>query len=166
VNFVKQHPEYESDLVEVTTMVGEKSDEKSLLELGQYYLAKDDKSNAIRYFKEALKLNSGNFNTIKNVLLLHLDLKQYKEANDGSDNALAKFPSQPICYLVKGVALNELNNPKEAAEILESGLDWVIDDTKMEADFYNQLSKAYTLLNNAAKAKLFTDKAKQLEIQN
>lgn len=166
VNFVKQHPEYESDLVEVTTMVGEKSDEKSLLELGQYYLTKNDKTNAIKYFKEALKLNGGNFNTIKNVLLLHLDLKQYKEANDGSDNALAKFPSQPICYLVKGVALNELNNPKEAAEILESGLDWVIDDTKMEADFYNQLSKAYTLLNNAAKAKLFTDKAKQLEIQN
>lgn len=166
MNFVKQHPEYEVDLIEVTTLVEDKNDEKSLLELGQYYLSKNDKANALKYFKEALKTSGDNFNTIKNVLLLHLDLKEYKEAHEGSNNALAKFPSQPICYLVNGVALNELNEPKKAAEMLESGLDWVIDDVKMETDFYIQLSKAYTLLNNAAKAKMFGDKAKQLELQN
>ena len=164
--FVKENPEYEADLVEVTALVGEKNDEKSLLELGQYYLAKNDKANALKYFEDALKVDGDNFNIIKNVLLLHLDLKQYKEATEKSNKALAKFPSQPICYLVNGVALNELNEPKKAAEMLESGLDWVIDDIKMEADFYNQLSKAYTLLGNTAKAKSFSDKAKQLEIQN
>ena len=36
----------------------------------------------------------------------------------------------------------------------------------MEADFYNQLSKAHTLLNNTAKAKTFSDKAKQLQPPN
>jgi hypothetical protein len=46
------------------------------------------------------------------------------------------------------------------------GLDYIIDDTKMEADFYNQLSKAYSLLNNTVKAKTFSDKAKQLQPQN
>ncbi|PKQ45720.1 tetratricopeptide repeat protein [Confluentibacter flavum] len=166
VNFVKMNPEYEADLVEATALVGGKNDGKSLLELGQYYLAKNDKGNALKYFEEALKTDVDNFNIIKNVLLLHLDLKQYKEANEKSNKALEKFPSQPICYLVNGVALNELNEPKKAAEMLESGLDWVIDDIKMESDFYTQLSKAYTLLNNTAKAKSFSDKAKQLEIQN
>ena len=166
VNFVKEHPEYESDLVEATALVGEKNDEKSLLELAQYYLAKNDKANALKYFQEALKVDANNFSIIQNVLLLHLDLKQYKEAKEESSKALLKFPSQPICYLIQGVALNELNEPKEATEILASGLDWVIDDIKMEADFYSQLSKAYTLLNNTEKAKSFSDKAKQLEIQN
>jgi len=166
VNFVKANPEYEADLVEVTSLVGEKNDEKSLLELGQYYLTKNDKANALKYFQEALKVDANNFSIIKNVLLLHLDLKQYKEANEESSKALAKFPSQPICYLVNGVALNELNEPKKAAEMLESGLDWVIDDIKMEADFYTQISKSYTQLNNTEKAKSFSDKAKQLEIQN
>jgi tetratricopeptide (TPR) repeat protein len=166
VNFVKEHPEYEADLVEATASVGEKDDEKSLLELAQYYLAKNDKANSLKYFEEALKLDSDNFNIIKNILLLHLDLKQYKEANEKSSDALAKFPTQPICYLVSGVALNELSEPKKAVEMLESGLDWVIDDLKMETDFYNQLSKAYTLLNNTEMAKSFSDKAKQLDIQN
>ena len=166
VNFVKVNPQYEADLVEVTALVGEKNNEKSLLELGQYYLAKNDKTNALKYFQESLKVDANNFNIIKNVLLLHLDLKQYKEASEESSKALAKFPSQPICYLVNGVALNELNEPKKAAEMLESGLDWVIDDIKMEADFYTQISKSYTLLNNTEKAKSFSDKAKQLEIQN
>ena len=36
----------------------------------------------------------------------------------------------------------------------------------MEADFYKQLSLAYTTLNNTVKAKTFSDKAKQLESTN
>ncbi len=166
VDFVKNNPEYESDLVEATTLIGDQNTEKSFLELGQYYLAKNDKSNALKYFEEALKLDQDNLSILKNVLLLHLDLKQYKEANEKSSKAIEKFPSQPICYLVSGVALNELKEPKKAAEILESGLEWIIDDHKLETDFYSQLSIAYTLLNNTVKAKSFSDKAKQLEIQN
>jgi len=76
------------------------------------------------------------------------------------------YPSQPIFYLINGVASNTLNQPKKAIEILESGLDYIVDDTKMEADFYNQLSKAYALLNNTVKTKTFSDKAKQLESSN
>ena len=64
------------------------------------------------------------------------------------------------------MALNKLNQPKEALESLETGLDYIIEDTKMEADFYYQLSKAYTLLNNTAKAKTFSDKAKQIQSPN
>mgnify|MGYP000459605097 FL=1 len=59
-----------------------------------------------------------------------------------------------------------MNKPKEALESLETGLDYIIEDTKMEADFYNQLSKAHTLLNNTTKAKAFSDKAKKLETPN
>src|SRR5690606_38183548 len=163
VNFVKDNPEYESDLVEATALVGDKNDEETLLELRQYYLAKNDKSNALKYFEEAQKLKPDNFNILKNVLLLHLDLQQYDLAATKSAEALNKYPTQPIIYLVNGVALNQLEQPQKAVEALEAGLDWIIDDTKMETDFYSQLSKAYTLLNNTEKAKTFSDKAKQLE---
>ena len=83
-----------------------------------------------------------------------------------SSEALEKYPSQPILYLVNGVSQNELNQPKRAIESLEMGLDYIIDDTKMEVDFYKQLSRAYTLLNNTAKAKAFNDRAKQLQTSN
>ncbi len=166
VSFVKQNPEYEADLIEATTMVSDANNEKSLAELGQYYLSKNNKVKALEYFQEALKTDADNFGILRNVLLLQIDLLKFKEAEENSIKALEKYPSQPIIYLIHGVASNELNKPNEAIESLEIGLDYIIEDVKMETDFYNQLSKAYTLLNNTAKAKTFSDKAKQLQPPN
>jgi len=166
VKFVRDNPEYEADLVEVTSLVGDSNNGKTLVELGQYYLKNGDKVKALKYYEDALAQEGENFQILRNVLLLHIDLKQFDLASEKSNKALEKYPSQPIFYLINGVALNGLNQPKKAAEILESGLDYIIEDSKMEADFYNQLSKAYTLLNNTVKAKTFSDKAKLLETSN
>ncbi len=166
VKFVGNNPQYEADLVEATAMVGNKNNSKTLLELGQYYLTKKNKEKASQYFEEALKLEPNNFGVLRNVLLLYIDLQKYNLAEEKSSEALQIYPSQPIFYLINGVALNQLNKPKKAIDTLETGLDYIIDDTKMEKDFYNQLSKAHTLLNNTTKAKTFSDKAKQLESSN
>ncbi len=166
VNFVKNNPQYESDLVEATSLVGNSNNGKTLVELGQYYLTKGDKPKALKYYEGALKLEGDNFGILRNVLLLYIDFQKYSLAEDKSSKALEKYPSQPLFYLIHGVSLNQLNKPKKAIETLEFGLDYIIDDFKMEADFYKQLSKAYTTLNNTDKAKAFSGKAKQLESQN
>ncbi|TYA52256.1 tetratricopeptide repeat protein [Formosa maritima] len=166
VKFVGENPEYEEDLVEATSFTLDNSNDKSYVELAQYYLAKGDKKKALEYFNEALKIDPDNYTVLKNVLLLDIDLEHYEEAVSKSQDALLKYPSQPLIYLIHGVALNKLNRAKEAIETLEAGLDYIIDDTKMEADFYKQLSLAYTTLNNTVKAKTFSDKAKQLESTN
>jgi tetratricopeptide (TPR) repeat protein len=166
VQFVGDNPQYEADLVEATTIVSNANNSKTLIELGQYHLTKSNKVKALEYFETALQLEPQNFNVLRNVLLLYLDLKKYSIAEEKSSEVLNEYPSQPLFYLVNGVALNELNQPNKALESLEAGLDYIIDDTKMEADFYNQLSKAHTLLNNTVKAKTFSDKAKQIENSN
>lgn len=166
VQFVGDNPQYEADLVEATTIVSNTNNSKTLIELGQYHLTKSNKVKALEYFETALQLEPQNFNVLRNVLLLYLDLKKYSIAEEKSSEVLNEYPSQPLFYLVNGVALNELNQPNKALESLEAGLDYIIDDTKMEADFYNQLSKAHTLLNNTVKAKTFSDKAKQIENSN
>lgn len=166
VKFVGDHPEYEADLVEATAMVSKTNDSKTLIELGQYYLAQNDKVRALEYFEEALKLEPNNFNILKSVLLLYIDLEKFELAEAMSNEALEKYPSQPILYLLNGVSQNEINQPKKAIEFLEMGLDYIIDDIEMEVDFYKQLSKAYTLLNNTAKAKAFSDKVKQIQTSN
>ena len=166
VQFVGNNPQYEADLVEATSMVSDSNNSKTLIELGQYHLAKNNKEKALEYFETAHQLEPDNFGVLRNVMLLYLDLKKYNLANDKSAEVLEKYPSQPLFYLINGVALNELNQPKKALVSLETGLDYIIEDPKMEADFYNQLSKAYTLLNNTVKAKAFTDKAKQIETSN
>ena len=166
VKFVRENPEYEADLIEATTMVDAVDNSKTLIKLGQYYLAKNDKSKALEYFENALISEPDNFSVLRNVLLLYIDLKHYDLAEKRSSKALQNYPSQPLLYLINGIALNELNQPKKAVQTLESGLDYIIEDIKMESDFYTQLSKAYTLLNNTEKSKTFSDKAKQLAPQN
>ncbi|PNQ74743.1 hypothetical protein C1T31_00965 [Hanstruepera neustonica] len=166
VKFVSENPEYEDDLVETTTIITDDNNGTSYLELAQYFLKKEEKDKALNYYQKALKLDGDNFGILRNVLLLHLDLKNYTEAESMSRETLEKFPSQPLFYLIHGVALNELKKPKEALEALETGLDYIIEDPEMEADFYQQISIAYTQLNNTVKAKTFSDKAKQLESSN
>ena len=166
VNFVGDNPQYETDLVEATAMVSDTNDSKTVIELGQYYLSKGDKIRALEYFEQAIQLEPNNFNVLKHVMLLYLDFGKFDLAQNMSSEALEKYPSQPILYLINAVSQNELNQPNKAIESLEIGLDYIIDDTKMETDFYKQLSRAYALLNNTAKAKAFSDRAKQLQISN
>ena len=163
VNFVKQNPEYEADLMEATALITQEDNEKTLLEMGQYFLSQNNKPKALEYFEKALAQDGNNFKVLNTILLIQIDLKQFKQAEAKSTEALEKYPSQPLLYLINGVALNNINQPQKAIHALEIGLDYIIDDTKMEADFYNQLSKAYTLLNNTTKAKTFSDKAQQLK---
>lgn len=166
VVFVGKNPQYEAELLEATTLAENHSDKKTLKELGEFYLVKGEKEKALRYFESALNAEHDNFDILKTILLLKVDLNQYDSVWNDSSEALLKYPAQPILYLVKGVSLIELNRAKEAAQVLEEGLDYLIDDPKMEMDFYTQLSKAYTLLNNTSKAKTFIDKAKQLQSSN
>ena len=166
VNFVSDNPQYEPDLIEATTLVEGTNNANSIVEIAQYYLKKGDKNKALKYYEQALILEPDNFSVLKNSLLLYIDLKQYEMAVDKSNIALQKYPAQAIIYLINGVALNELKKANEAIGVLETGLDYIIDDTKMESDFYTQLSISYTMLNNTVKAKLFSDKAKQLETPN
>jgi len=166
VKFVGENPEYEQDLVEATSFALDDTNDKSYIELAQYYLTKGDKTKALEYYDEALKIDSENYSVLKNVLLLEIDLEHFEAAVTKSENALLKYPSQPLLYLLNGVAKNKLGKYKQAIEALETGLDYVIDDTKMEGDFYKQLSLSHNALNNTSKAKLFSEKAKQLESTN
>ena len=166
VKFVEENPKYEEALVEATSILSNNDSPETFNELGQYYLKKENKEKALFYFEEGLKINPTDFVILKNILLLHIDLKQYTEAKTKAENALNNYPSQPILYLIHGVALNNLNEGSQAAETLEMGIDYVIDNPKMEIDFYRQLSIAYTLENNMSKAQSFSDKVKQLETTN
>lgn len=164
VKFVAKNQQYETDLVDVTSMMSKiESNGKTLVELAQYYLLKGEKQKALKFYEQALAKEEENFGILRNIILLHIDLEQFDKAEERSDEGLEIFPSQPVLYLANGVALNYLNRHKEAIDSLEMGLDYIIEDNKMEIDFYKQLAKAYTATNNLSKAQTFTDKAKKLE---
>ncbi|WP_405574729.1 tetratricopeptide repeat protein [Winogradskyella sp. Asnod2-B02-A] len=165
VAFVAKNPEYESDLIDITALIDDNKDAQTHSDLGQYYLQAGDKVKALTNFKEALKQSPNDFKLIKDVLLLELDIKDYNAVITDSERALELYPAQPILYLVKGVAQNNSGESKKAIDNLEMGLDFLIDNPSMEADFYSQLSLAYKALNNISKSETFAKKAKALKAQ-
>ena len=162
VKFVGQNPQYEADLVEITALVSEDKSVKTLLELAEYYLKSNDKEKALGYYEEALSQEPNEFKIIRDVLLLQIDLDKDEQAARKSMEALDIFPAQPILYLINGVANNKMKQPEKAIESLEMGLDYIVENPKMEGDFYMQLSEAYKQLNNISQSETFAKKAQAL----
>ncbi len=162
--FLDKNPKYESQLTEIVSIVsGGENSTKVLTELGHYYFKKDQKEQALNFYERSIKGNFNDFGLLKRILLLQLDLKRYEKAEIGSELALEMYPAQPIFYLVNGVSLNHLEKTEKALEILTSGIDYVIDDLKMESDFYIQISEAYQKMGNTSKAAEYKEKVIQLQ---
>ena len=77
-----------------------------------------------------------------------------------SEEALDNYPSHPYFYYAYGYALNKNGKPKEAIEILEAGLDYLLNDVSLANKIYTQLADAYTALNNSVKANMYLSKVK------
>ena len=76
--------------------------------------------------------------------------------------ALVQFPSQPRLYEWHGKGLIKLGKYKEAISTLDAGLDYLVDDPKLEASFYRSLIQAHTTLKNMEKVKEYEQKLKKI----
>lgn len=164
LNFVQENPKYEDELIEVAGKLSEWEDAPKLYEqLGQYYVKKNNREDALTFFELGLKENPDNFELLKNTLLLQLEYGKFDKARELSSEALEIFPSQPLLYLLQAVAMNKLSDFEAAEGSLKEGLDYLIDDQRMELDFYSQLAISYNGMNDKVKAKEYMLKAENLK---
>lgn len=88
--------------------------------------------------------------------------KRYLDLEKNSSEGLELFPAQPFVYLMNATALNYTKQYQKALIILESGLDYIVDDTLLEAKFYEQMSLSYKGLNKNVEASKFYNKSVDL----
>ena len=86
--------------------------------------------------------------------------KNYSSLIIKADEALEEFPSQPYFYFAKGMGLNRSGKQKEATEVLETALDFLIDDIELGNNIYKELANVYTFLGNSSKANMYLSKIK------
>lgn len=165
LRFVEKNTKYE---VELEQIVSSFSIENSRVyeKLGDYYSAKNKKEDALRFYEKGIGQDAENYNLLKNTLLFQIDFKKYEAAAKLSAQGLEIFPAQALLYLLNGVANNGLQESDAAIDSLETGLDFVLEDPKMERDFYEQLSIAYTTKGDSKKAKIYSDKAAATKLSN
>lgn len=165
IQFVNENPEYETDLAEIVNQFSIENG-RVYEKLGDYYAAKNKKEDALNAYEKGIVQDPDNYNLLKNTLLFQIDFKKYEAAAKLSSEGLEIFPAQALLYLLNGVANNGLQKSEAAIESLEIGLDFILEDPKMERDFYEQLSLAHRTKGNAQKAKMYADKATAIILPN
>jgi tetratricopeptide (TPR) repeat protein len=100
--------------------------------------------------------------TILLLMQAYTENSQFDKLAKETEEQMQLFPTQPQLYYYNGLANNQLMNYKKAKDILESGIDFVIDDTSLEINFNLQLGEAYNGLGDMKKKELYFSKANTL----
>lgn len=166
IQFVNANPEYENELSTIVTAFANDDNGQVYEKLGDYYVTKGRKDEALKLFEKGMALDSDNYSLLKNTLLLQIDLEKYESALTLSTNGLEIFPAQPLIYLLNGVTNNKLQKADAAIESLETGIDFLLDNPKMERDFYEQLSISYSLKGDTTTSNLYAKKALEIKDTN
>jgi len=102
------------------------------------------------------------YNSLKLILERELKTKQFLELLEDSNKAIEIYPAQPFLYLMNGVALNSIRKYRDAIEILNSGLEYLVEDNELEAQFMEELSLSYKGLGENKTATSYYKKAMEL----
>ena len=132
-------------------------------EIGKLYHSKKQWDKAIKYYEMSEK-NRPEVDLERSLLWLqaNTELKQFEPVLKKSMAMIDTYPAEPQFYYYAGLANNQLQLFKKAKEVLEMGLDYVVENKDLEINFNIQLGEAYSGLGDTAKKELYFNKANQL----
>ncbi|MEN2398455.1 tetratricopeptide repeat protein [Flavobacterium sp. MC2016-06] len=161
--YVNKNPQYAPDLEKAIAYFDNEKDVDVAKEIGKFYHSKNQYENAIKYYEKDLKTNSDT-DRETNMLLMdaYAQAKQFEQLTKRAMYMIEVYPSQPQFYYYAGLGSNELQQFKNAKTVLEMGLDYVVDDKKLEANFNIQLAETYNGLGDAKKKEMYLQKANEL----
>jgi tetratricopeptide (TPR) repeat protein len=161
--YVNKNPQYAADLEKAIAYFDNDPNVDVAKEVGKFYHSKGQFENAIKYYEKDLKANSDT-DRETNLLLLeaYTQAKQFEPMTKRAMNMIEVYPSQPQFYYYAGLGNNKLQQFKNAKTVLEMGLDYVVDDKTLEANFNIQLGEAYNGLGDAKKKEEYFLKANEL----
>ncbi len=160
-SFLTENPEYKEEFAEVLSEENLHKNQSDV-EKARFYKEKD-KQKAMEYFEKALKNSPNDFKLIREILDLQIEEKQYEKALALAEEKLVIFPTQALLYYYIGKAENALEKYESAKENLHTGVDFVIDNSQLTLQFYQELAKSYQKLGNSEKASEFEQKANNLK---
>lgn len=160
--FAKNNPKYETDLDKAIAYFDNDKEVKVAKEIAKFYVSKADWPKAVKYFEMHLKNAPEDMESLLLLLQAYTENNQFDALAKKADELTQLFPTQPQFYYYVGLAYNQLKSFKKATEILETGLDFVIDDTALEINFNIQLGEAYNGLGDMKKKEKYFTKANEL----
>ena len=130
-------------------------------EVAKFFWKKGDLEKAIYYFEKAIKKNPEDIESIDYYLEVIYQKQDFQLLVKKATDFTEVYPTQASYYFYAGFGHNQLKNFKKAKELLENGLDFVVENKTLEANFYKELIISCENLNDTAKKQLYSNKLKQ-----
>ena len=161
--FANANPQFAPDLEKAIGYFDNDPEVNVAKEIGKFYHNKKQWDKAIGYYEKAILKNAA-ADIETNLLLLqaYTETKQFDLITKKAMDMMELFPTQPQFYYYAGLGYNQLKQFKKAKEILEMGLDYLVDDKSLEINFNIQLGEAYNGLGDSKKKDFYFSKANQL----
>jgi len=115
---------------------------------GDLYFQQNKTKDAFEAYEKSLDLGLSEFLIWNRYLILGLELQEYESVYKQGLRSIELHPIQPTLYLFTGFACSA-NNEKDKAIILwNKGLNYVVNNRPLKAEFYNYLGDAYHSLGD------------------
>ena len=119
-------------------------------------------SLSLEELKKTFK-DSQQYKTLKEILIKEFTNNNFDNLLIISNKGLELFPAQPMVYLMNAKALIHVKKYNDAIDVLNNGIDFVVDDLNLEIDFYEQFIQCYKALNQDKESKKYLEKVNRLK---
>lgn len=160
--FTQKNPNYSNELSKAISYFENDKEVKVAKEIGKFYVNKKDWPNAVKYFEMHLKSSSDDVETGLLLMQCYVEKADFTTLISKSEDWIQLFPTQPQFYYYQGLGYNQNKEYKKAKDILEMGMDYLVDDIATEINFNIQLGEAYHGLGDEKKKEIYFTKANEL----
>ena len=157
--FIKDKPQFDSDLEKAVSYFDTDKSIEVAKELGKFYHNKKNWEKAIRFYEIQLKKIPDELETALLLFECYTEKGNFDVIEKKVETFIQIYPTQPQFYYYLGLAYNQKGAYKKAKDVLESGLDFVVDNPKLEINFNIQLGEAYNGLGDLKKKEYYFSKA-------
>lgn len=107
--------------------------------------------------------NEKQFSVLVEVLNQEFSNQSFDNLLTYSNKGLELFPAQPVVYLMNARAQMHIKEYNAAIDVLNDGIDFVVDNVNLEIHFHEQLATCYESTNQQMKAKEHREKLIELK---
>jgi tetratricopeptide (TPR) repeat protein len=130
---------------------------------GDFYLKNENDSKALENFQKALEFDESRYAIWDQVLIMEYQIQDFKRLYKDSKRCLELFPTLVNVYLLNGISCTQTKKYDESIEALNLGMDLIVNDLPMKAEFLAQKGEAYFNLKNYKEGKINYEESLKLK---
>lgn len=160
--FSANNPKYDKDLEKAISYFEDDKNVNVPKEVGKFFFNRKDYTKAEYYFKKSLDYKADDIETIELLLYAYAEGSQFDVLSKKAAEYIDLYPTHARLYYFAGLGANKQKQFKKAKDFLESGIDFVVEDKELEANFNRQLGEAYGGLGDTKKRDAYFESANKL----